>query len=265
MRSVRVLLCGWLAVACFAAAALAEDFRIETKVYTGKDKTPISQNRTLFQAGYVYDYLLSEPERVAVFDRQHGRFIMLDPERKLKVEIKTDDVLAFAEKFHSWAAKSTNEFMKFAADPEFETTFSANGDMTLASSHITYRVKTEPARTPEAAQQYREFSDWYARFNAMSNVGSTPPFPRLEVNRELAKRGVVPSEVQLTIPAQATLGVRAVLMRSEHHVSWRLLPRDLERIAETAKGLAAYKTVDLSEFQPPTVSKREGAPRPSPP
>ena len=35
-----------------------------------------------------------------------------------------------------------------------------------------------PASTPEAAAQYREFSDWYGRFNTMSNPGSTPPFAR---------------------------------------------------------------------------------------
>ena len=56
----------------------AEDFRIETKVYSGRDKSPVSQNVTLFQAGYVYDYM-ADPERVAVFDRAHGRFILLDP------------------------------------------------------------------------------------------------------------------------------------------------------------------------------------------
>lgn len=256
MRFVRALLCGYLAVVGVQAILLADDFRIETKVFVAKDKHPSSQNMTLFQAGYVYDYLQTEPQRTAVFDRQRGRFILLDPERKVKVEIKTDDVLVFAEKFHSWAAKNSNGFMRFAADPEFDITFTEAGHLTLASDHITYQLKTTPARTPEAAQQYREFSDWYARFNVMSNLGATPPFPRLAVNKELAKRGVVPSEVLLTIPSQATLGVLPVSMRSEHHVSWRLLQKDLKQIAETANQLTTFKPVDLAEFQPPTVTKR---------
>ena len=33
-----------------------------------------------------------------------------------------------------------------------------------------YKLQTQPADTPEAAEQYREFSDWYARFNAMASV-----------------------------------------------------------------------------------------------
>ena len=232
---------------------MADDFRIETKVYNGKEKAAVSQNVTLFQAGYVYDYL-SDPERIAVFDRAHGRFIVLDPSRKMKVELKTDDVLVFSEKFHAWAAKSSNAFMKFAADPQFDVSLSEEGELTLASPHVTYKLETVTTPSSETAQQYREFSDWYARFNAMFNLGSTPPFPRLAVNKELATRGLVPTKVTLTIPAQATSGVRAVSMRTEHHVSWRLLQRDSERIAETANQLATFKTVDLAEFEPAAVT-----------
>jgi hypothetical protein len=242
-------------VLCGAAVAWAEDFRIETKVFNGKEKSPASHNTTLFHAGSVYDYL-SDPDRVAVFDPQHGRFILLDPKRKVKTEVKTADVLAFSEKFHEFSSKSANAFMRFAADPEFDTRFSENGELAMTSPHLTYRVATEPAGTLEAAQQYREFSDWYARFNAMAHVGSTPPFPRMAVDAEMAKRAVVPTEVQLTIPAQTSLGVRAATMRSEHHVSWRLLQRDLNRIAETANQLVTFRQVDFDEYQAAEISKR---------
>jgi hypothetical protein len=117
-------------------------------------------------------------------------------------------------------------------------------------------VETVEAPTPQAAQQYREFCDWYARFNAMFNLGSTPPFPRLAVNKELAERGLVPTEVGLSIPTQPTLGVRGVTMRAEHKVSWRLLQRDLEKISQTANQLAAFKPVPLDQFQSTAVSKR---------
>ena len=255
MRSHRILLVALALVARFSAAALAEDFRIETKIFSGKEKTASSQNLTLFSAGYVYDYL-SDPKRVAVFDRAHGRFILLDPAHKLKTEIKTEDVVVFSEKFHAWAAKSSNPFMKFAADPEFEVEFNDDGKLTLTSPHLVYRLETVPAKKSETAEQYREFCDWYARFNAMLNLGSTPPFPRLEVNKELFKRSLVPTEVTLTIPSQATSGVRAVTLRAEHHFNWRLLHSDQEKISETANQLATFKTVDLAEFEPSLFSKR---------
>ena len=76
--------------------------------------------------------------------------------------------------------------MNFAAAPNFEVDFEQNSELTLTSDFMTYQLTTIPANTPEAAQQYHEFSDWYARFNAMSNPGSAPPFPRMAVNEELA-------------------------------------------------------------------------------
>lgn len=232
-------------------AAWADDFRIETKVYSGKTK--ISQNTTLFEAGYVYDYL-SSPERVAVFDQPHGRFILLDPARKVKAEVKTDDVRVFTDKFREIAQASSRDFMKFAADPAFDVDFSAVGELTLSSQFLNYRLETMEANTPEAARQYREFSDWYARFNAMASPGSTPPFPRMSVNAELAERGLVPTEVQLSIPAAP--GMKAISLRSEHKVSWRLLHGDHKKIAETGHQLTTFKSIDFDKFEPVVVSKK---------
>jgi hypothetical protein len=239
--------------------AWGDDFRIETKVFNGKAKAPVSLNTTLFDAGFVYDYLYSDehdstPDRVAVFDQGRGRFIVLDPARKVKAEVKTDDVRLFVDKFKAVAERSSRPFMKFAADPDFEVTFSEEGELKLASDHVIYRLRTEPAATPLASQQYREFSDWYARFNAMATPGSTPPFVRMAVDEALAERGLVPTEVQLTIPSQP--GIKAVSMRSEHHVSWRLLPKDHKRIAETGHQLATFKSIDFDKFEPIVVGKR---------
>ncbi|MEX0978661.1 MAG: hypothetical protein WDZ48_07405 [Pirellulales bacterium] len=234
-------------VACWVSAAVAGDFRIETKLYAGKSKDPVSQNTTLFRAGCVYDYL-SDPERVAVFDQAHGRFIVLDPLRKVKAEIKTDEVQKLVDSLHDLAAKSSNSAMKFAADPHFDVTSSGKGELTFSSSHVTYRMKTGAAPTPEAAKQYHEFSDWYARFNTMAHPGSGPPFPRLVVNGELARLGLVPTEVHLS--------TRALSMRTEHGVTWRLLESDHRRIDETANQLTTFKLVDFEDLLAPAVGKR---------
>lgn len=232
-----------LTMSCLAAPATADDFRIETKVFVGKSKRPVSRNTTLFRAGYVYDYMASG--RVAVFDRSHGRFILLDPTRKMKAEVQTEEIQLLVDRLHEMAASDSSAALRFAADPDFEVEFDESGELTLAGSHVTYKLKTEPAATPEAAQQYREFADWYARFNTMTHRGSAPPFPRLAVNAELAKRGLVPSEV-----------LRSDSARSEHMVSWRLLESDHRQIAETANQLATFKQVDFRELIAPAVTKR---------
>ncbi len=248
MRHFRALV--WLATIVLIASnrlAVAEDFRIETKVYVGNSKTPISENLTLFRAGYVYDYLTSGAPRVAVFDQRGGRFIVLDPVRKIKAEIKADEIRAEMEDRKNQAKRSLNPALRFAADPEFDVKFAESGELMLESQHMTYSLKTMAAPSDDAAQQYREFSDWYARFNTLANPGSLPQFPRLTVNGELAKRGVVPTEV--------ILNTRTYIARSEHYISWRLLDIDQQRIAVTANQLATFKDVDFKTLlTPPSAS-----------
>lgn len=252
MRHCMALL--WLVATALTTGntpAVAEDFRIETKVYVGSSKTPMSENITLFRAGYVYDYLTSGAPRVAVLDQRGGRFIVLDPVRKIKAEIKADEIRSQMEERRQQAKRSLNAALKFAADPDFEVEFTEAGELILASQHMTYSLRTMAAPSDGAAQQYREFSDWYARFNTIANPGSLPQFPRLAVNQELAERGVVPTEV--------ILNTRTYIARSEHNVSWRLLEIDQQRIAQTAEQLASFKEVDFTDLltpPPATLGKR---------
>jgi hypothetical protein len=227
--------------------AKGEDFRIETKVYSGKSKQPVCINTTLFRAGHVYDFM-SDPERIAVFDPAHGRFVLLDPARKLKAEVKTEEIQEFVERLQSVAAQSSNSITRFAANPQFDVQFDEDGKLELTSPQIVYTLKTQPAKSPEAADQYREFSDWYTRFNSLANPGSTPPFARLVVNDELYKRSLVPTEVHKT--------VGSAIARTEHLVSWRLLQRDNQRIAETANQLTTFKLVNFDDFQLPPTGKK---------
>jgi hypothetical protein len=243
-----------LACGALTGAARGEDFRIESKVYAGKDKQPVSQSTTLFRAGIVYDYL-AEPPRVAVFDKARGRFILLDTQRRLKTEVKTDEVTAFTKGLQELTSRGSDAFLKFQANPIFEPQLDEKtGELVLSSQSMTYRLETIKAQSDEAAQQYREFSDWYTRLNAMINPGINPPFARLAVNDELARRGLIASEVSLTVASHVPSANRGPL-RSEHRFAWRLLPRDLSRIADTGNQLASFKSVTLAEFRNATAGK----------
>jgi hypothetical protein len=236
-----------LAMSC--ASAWGEDFRIESKTFSGKEKMPASETVTLFRAGVVYDYL-TDPPGVAVFDKAHGRFILLNPTRKVKTEIKTDDVLTFAQSIKGAAGQSQNKFLKFSANPEFHSQFDEEREeLNLTSPYMSYQVLTVKAKNLAAAQQYREFLDWYARLNAITNPSSLPPFPRLVPNEHLANRELIATQVQLTIPSQGPLGGKSQELRSEHKVTWRLLPRDLDKIAETANQLTAFKPVSFNDYR----------------
>jgi hypothetical protein len=231
----------------------AEDFRIESSVYSGKDTKPASTNTTIFRAGIVYDYL--SDKTVAVFDKPRGRFLLLDPSRKIKTEVKTEDLQHFCDELQDRAAKEGNAYVRFVANPDFETSIDEKTtELVLKSAHMTYRISTLKAENDEAAQQYREFSDWYARLNAMTN--HTPPFARLAVNEELFSRGLVATQVQLTIPPQVLLRGHSVSLRSEHQIKWKLLKLDPDRITETETQLASFKPVSLEKFQQVSVATK---------
>jgi hypothetical protein len=240
-----------LATMFFAAFALtaagrAEDFHVESSVFSGKDPKPVSQNTTIFRAGVVYDYL--SDKTVAVFDKRRGRFLLIDPARKVKTEVKTDELQQFCDDLQERAAKDGNAYVKFLATPKFDKTVDEKtAELVLKSQYMTYRISTLKAETDAAAQQYREFSDWYARLNAMTN--HTPPFARMAVNEELLNRGLVATQVQLNIPKQLLIGGHSVSLRSEHQITWKLLKLDLDKITETETQLGTFTPVSLEKFQ----------------
>src|SRR5262245_57411234 len=107
---MRVLWSLLIVVACLSTTRplLAVDFRVESKVYSVKDEKHqelISESETLSQRGVVYDFL-SNPSTIAVYD-PHGRFILLDAQRRVRTELSKDEVKKFCEGLQAEAAKSS--------------------------------------------------------------------------------------------------------------------------------------------------------------
>jgi len=228
-----------------ASLAVADDFRIATKIYVGDEEQPVSTATTLFHGGVVYDFL-AEPEQVAIFRKpgggKPGRFILLDPRRRIRTELSTEQLAGAVDKLTNWASRQKDPFLQFAADPKFNESFSAeSGKLVLASHEANYEIATTPAHEPEALDEYREFLDWYARLNTLLGAGP-PPGPRLEVNAALARYRVIPVSVELTRSGEKEP------LRAEHEFTWRLSKDDLARIDDACASLAAYRAVNHETF-----------------
>jgi hypothetical protein len=223
----------------------AEDFRIETKIFVGDEKEPATTTTTLFQRGVVYDFL-AEPKQTAVFRKpgggKPGRFILLDPERRVRTELSTDQLADVMNKLRNWASRQRDPFLKFAANPQFNESFDRDtGQLLLASAEESYAIKTEPAEGSAAMAEYREFLDWYARLNTLLTAGP-PPEPRLAVNAALARYQILPVSVELTRAGEKEK------LRAEHEFNWLLSKKDLSRIDDANAAVAAYRPVDNEEF-----------------
>lgn len=228
--------------------AVAADFRIVSDVLL--NNAVVSTNRTLFRAGVVYDYLQA-PGLTTVFDPARQRFILLDPETKLRCEVGTVQVAQFNNALRERAAKSADPLLQFMAQPAFQIEGNkAPGMLKLLSPLVSYQLKTARVEDAEALRQYIEFCDWYAQLNTMVNPGSPPPFARMKVNQVLRSRQDMPLEVELTISVrQPKGGNRQVVLRSRHQVAWRLLGEDTVAIDQTAEEMAVFKEVTFQEFQ----------------
>jgi hypothetical protein len=231
-----------------ASRAAADDFRIETKVFVGKETEPASQDLALFRGEQVYDFL-DKPKEITVFDKPRSRVILLDPARRVKTEVTMERLMAFSDELRTWCGKQSDPLLKFAAEPSFDQSLdSASGEMVFTSPFLTYRVATVKAGTDEIARQYLEFSDSYARLNAMTNPGSTPPFPRLKIDEALFLSHGVPEKVQLTTPSRARFGGKPTVVRSEHNVNWRLLESDQQKIQEAEEFLVTFTQLPLERY-----------------
>ncbi len=240
---------GMLWLATCLAMARAEDFRVESTVFANKQKEPVSRSSTVFHAGVIYDYL-ADPPRTAVLDRTRGRFILLDADRHEKAELPLETISTAVASLRGMAEKSPNAFLKFVANPQFDPQIDQETEeLVFASPVLTYRLKTVAAPSAEAGQQYREFLDWTARLNAILTPAAPPPFARLAVNDEVARRNLMSETVELVIPKQWALGGRSLTLRSEHVLTWRLLEKDHDQIARTGSQMASFKLIPFADYR----------------
>lgn len=239
---------------------VAEDFRIESKVYVGEEETePVNKTLTLFYAGRVYDFL-GDPAEVTVFDPQRQRFLLLNPAKRQRVEITLDYVTALTANLQERGQNRDDPLVRFMSNPRFVTAFDAATDeLTLTSEWMTYAVKTAPANSEIASKQYTLYADAYAHLNTLVSPAHLPPFARLELNRALERRGELPKEVTLTVtsPSRIPGKSESVVIRSVHHVAWKLLESDRERIEQTGRALSEYSSVDLAEYQRPATEQAQ--------
>lgn len=229
--------------------AVAEDFRVENRVFVDGDKEPLVKSTTIFHEGVVYDYLADPPE-VTVFDAQRGRFVLLDLTRRVKTELTSERVVQFAKRLKEWALEQSDPFLEFLGNPRFDEAFDEQtGELRLTSPWMSYRLATVDTKSEAISEQYRQFSDWHCRLNTVLNPGARPPFARMLVNAALGQRQRLPREVDLKIEYKEGLLPKRVTIRSEHLLVRQLVESDRRRVAQTDQFMAMYTSVDFDEYQ----------------
>lgn len=233
----------WLAL----GAVFADEFKFENAVYEGDQKEPISRSITYFLDDAVYDSI-KDPAEIAIFERTAQQFVLVDIGRRIRTELSTKDIAAFAQQLQQLAAKNVDPVIKFCAEPSFQEKFdAANEELTLSSQWLTYQVVLAPESNQQAVDQYREFCDWHARLNSLLNPGSLPPFPRLELNSALARHRALPTQV--VRKETSSKNNQVMTIRTEHRLVRPLTSTDQSHVTHLRSVLREFKSVSFEQYR----------------
>jgi hypothetical protein len=225
--------------------ARSDDFLVETDIFVGATNEPALQTRTLFASGVVYDFMLSGSREIVIFDPKRGKFVLLDREHQVQTSLANEEILKFTAGIQAASQEKGDEVF-------FQRDWSLNFDqesgwLELSGEHLQYRAKGIAPEDSGAARQYREFADWYARLNAMRH-GNIPPFARIELNRALLNRGLLPTEIERTISVDS-VPRRKYVVRSRHLAQWGLSNTDHKRIQDASELRATLEEVSFLQYR----------------
>ncbi len=234
LKLLFLLLASVTLVAADPLTGRAEDFRVDTEIFVGSERKPSAEVLTIYQNGNVYDFQLTDPKEITVYEPRRGVVTLIKPEKHQKATLTTVELLNASLDVQA-AALAQNDKPEFvaAAKPVFELTaseFKENGSnfakLTFAGMPIQYTVTGQKARHPAAANEYRFFSDLSARLSSLR--AGLPAGARLEVNAAIANAGLLPTKVERVI--QVNRFSRKLEIRTQHLVVWTLSQEDLKRI-----------------------------------
>lgn len=223
----------------------AQDFRVKTEVFIEGQRLPIAENLTLFTDDAVYDFSLKGGD-TAIFQPTRGRFTLLDDGRRMKTELPLEVLGRFVADVQAEGLKGREPFLY---QPKFDVSYrAARRKLELSSDHIIYRATgAQPSdKFASAVRRYRQFTDWTARLNTTHN---RLPFARLELNRELNDRDLIPEEVERVTISPRDPSRRATV-RSKQAFTWELTGQDRRRIEDVQDQLSKFKFVTWAEFRP---------------
>jgi hypothetical protein len=262
-------------------------FRVESELFEGGGAEPVARSLTLFRDGVAWDFLElpadasgradggpMELSEIVLHDPARERIVVVDPARHVRTQIESVRLQRLSVSLARWAGGADDRLVRWAGGPSFDADIkqlpgpaaerkpadrkaakdvhAASGPpvgLELAGPRVRYAVRYQPAPSAAAAASYRDFADTALLLRALLHPGGIPPFPRLALNHHIAQAGGIPTEVTLDIePRLGRLAGAGESLRSRHRALPKLLPSDLQRIADAEARLAASDQVELTDF-----------------
>lgn len=247
-----LLAISWLLIPQFGTSCLlGQDFRIDSQVYIDAQRSPVSENITLFSSGIIYDFQLSdtgeiETEETVIFDSRQKTFTLLNHAKKTKLKLSDLQLISIYEGVRKETRLDYRS--KFLTDDSFDEVMDPDGNfITLSSPQIEYRYKGSQPSNVSILEQYNDFLHYFTLLN-VSDPTKVPPFARMELNKSIKRIGWLPAEIQISVQ-QNNLFREAFSAKSKHSVRYQLSKQDQDRIDSIKRHWTQYKSVGLAEYR----------------
>lgn len=214
-------------------------FRVDTDIYLDDTKPPIKRTLTLFSDGVYYDFEESETGLVTVIDPGRNRIVLLNRQRQVKTSLDTKQIQLMV----SSARVQADAKIASIAKSDYEKDRDGQDVAVVRNDFMEYRASTQSPSHSDMANQYAEFADWSARLNAIYQP-KLPPYLRLDLNRLLAERQLLPNSIQRT----TRQGGRQMELTCRLIPVWQLSQDDLIKIARCGGMLADFKEISADEY-----------------
>lgn len=223
-------------------------FRVDTDIYVGESKEPIKQTLTIFSEGVYYDFAMDTSAAITIVDPSRNRIVLINPERQAKTTISTSSLLTLVAQAREKASQQPKDSdlarMLAAAD---QSSFDADTQtLTVGGDALKYEAKLQTPKDREMAIQYAEFADWSARLNAIYPPHFLP-FVRLELNRQIVSRGMLPQVITRTEKHDR----KQVVVACRLLVNSRISTDDQSKLARVGQLLATCKDMTPEQYFAP--------------
>lgn len=226
-----------------AQSARFSPFRVDTDIYADNAKAPIKRTLTLFSDGIYYDFEEAEMGLITVIDPSRSRIVLLNRQRQVKATLDTNQVQKMVVNARTQSDAKTTAKIASISKSQFEKIPNGKEEAVVLNEYMEYRASTQQPNQPDMAHQYFEFANGSAQLNAIYQP-KLPPYLRLELNRLIAERDLLPNEIR-RITRQ---GGRQMELTCRIIPIWQLSQDDLVKIARCGAMLADFKEVSSDDY-----------------
>ena len=234
------------------------EFRIDSEMYTGGSKLPVSKNKTVFADGLIFDFPVpmngDNSDEILIYDSHRKAINLLDMKRQIQLSLLDVQVEKLIAGMRDQMQQDDRSKLLLEQTFNERVDLNAKAVTLTGSQNMTYRFFGKPPANAKVLPAYFEFLDIFTRVQA-SDPKKFPPFARIRLNQSIRNIGWMPDKVEVEI-APSGFFRTAFSAHSTHKLSMELTDRDRAEIALAKKNWAAFPVVSLTEYR--SIKTKQG-------